>query len=295
MVNIYKQEVLMNKKQLEIKQIFPIETNTYLKDGFIITDEIKPKGTYFPPHSHDHFELELISDGLVEHIYNDTLYIDKKGSIHIFTYNDIHSLKMLEDTRIIKIRFDPNFLQPQLTGFLLIPTIRPMCRFDEKDLAYAVHQAEIIKSEQENEPDFYDIRTKHLISDIIIMILRYSDISSFSLPSDAIQRAIGIIIKDFKEDLSLSGLAGVLNLSTDYLGKLFKKSTGLSFNEYLNKIRIRHACKLLINSDFSVKEIAFSCGYNSVEYFMLIFKKTMSKTPMEYKSDMIGKINKSHA
>lgn len=127
------------------------------------------------------------------------------------------------------------------------------------------------------------------------MILRYSDISSFSLPSDAIQRTIGIIIKDFKEDLSLSWLAGVLNLSTDYLGKLFKKSTGLSFNEYLNKIRIRHACKLLINSDFSVKEIAFSCGYNSVEYFMLIFKKTMSKTPMEYKSDMIGKINKSHA
>ena len=79
-------------------------------------------------------------------------------------------------------------------------------------------------------------------------------------------------------------LANRFSVSVNYLGSLFKKNMGTSFNEYLNNVRLRYACSLLQSSELSVKEVAFASGYNSTEYFLYIFKKKMGMTPREYKT-----------
>lgn len=122
------------------------------------------------------------------------------------------------------------------------------------------------------------------------MILRKSSGNSVRVPSDNTLKAMSIMIKNFKNPITLTEVSGELKLSPDHLGKLLKHNTGLSFNEFLNSLRIRYACNLLINSDLSVKEIAFASGYNSVEYFMRCFKKINSKTPIEYKTAHLTKI-----
>ena len=61
------------------------------------------------------------------------------------------------------------------------------------------------------------------------------------------------------------------------------KWTGAGFSEYVNTARIKYACNLLTTTDLSVKEIAFSSGYNSVEHFMYVFKKKTADTPANYR------------
>ena len=280
----------MSDKKITIKQIHSVEMDTFLRDGYLVRDNTHPEGKYFPPHNHDHFEIEIISDGCVIHDYNDLTFNAKTGHAYICTYNDIHSIKYLEEAKIFNIRLSEGFIDPQLALVLLSPAVSSVCYFNPEELSYIMTIAQTLKREQLNKPDFYNIRAKSLISDIIIMILRKSSENSVQIPSDNTLKATSIIIKNFKNPITLADIANELKLSPDHLGKLLKHNTGLSFNEFVNTLRIRHACNLLINSDLSVKEIAFACGYNSVEYFMRCFKKLNSKTPIEYKNTHLPKI-----
>lgn len=78
-----------------------------------------------------------------------------------------------------------------------------------------------------------------------------------------------------------------MNFSANYIGKLFKNQMKCSFNEYVNTLRLKHACSLLHSSNMTIKEIADASGYSSIEYFMYSFKKKMMMTPSEYRNQKI--------
>ena len=69
-----------------------------------------------------------------------------------------------------------------------------------------------------------------------------------------------------------------------YLGRLFKKETGVSFNEYLNSFRIRAAVEYLDAGTYMVYEIAEKVGYRDINYFYKCFKAIAGTTPGEYKN-----------
>jgi len=64
---------------------------------------------------------------------------------------------------------------------------------------------------------------------------------------------------------------------------LFKQVTGISFKEYLNKVRIEEAKSLLEHTDYSIMEIAVACGYSDQSYFTKVFKKATGITPKQYR------------
>ncbi len=75
-------------------------------------------------------------------------------------------------------------------------------------------------------------------------------------------------------------------VNPDYLGKLFKKETGLKFNDFLLKIRIEKAMELLRESDLTLQEIAEKCGYaENCAYFCVQFKKIQGMTPGEFRKN----------
>jgi YesN/AraC family two-component response regulator len=82
---------------------------------------------------------------------------------------------------------------------------------------------------------------------------------------------------------SLSALAAEYGYSPTYLGKLFHKSIGISFSNYLTNARINHAKILLLNSKLSVGEIAEKLGYYDAGHFINQFKKTVGCTPNAYR------------
>lgn len=68
-----------------------------------------------------------------------------------------------------------------------------------------------------------------------------------------------------------------------YLGQLFKKETGLSLNDYINKVRINKAKKLLKETGAMVYEIADQVGFSDSQYFSTVFKKIVGVSPKEYR------------
>ena len=88
----------------------------------------------------------------------------------------------------------------------------------------------------------------------------------------------------FKEELTRESLASEVFMNPDYLSKVFKKKTGSSLMDYVAKVRIEKAKKLLERTALSVSEIAMETGYSNTAYFTKMFKKyTDGVTPREYR------------
>lgn len=89
----------------------------------------------------------------------------------------------------------------------------------------------------------------------------------------------------YAEQISINGLADIYSFSPAYLGRIFKKTTGVSFNEYLKNVRIAAACELLdSNPDISINVLINLVGFQDINYFYKQFKLTMGCTPGEYRA-----------
>jgi AraC-like DNA-binding protein/ligand-binding sensor protein len=101
--------------------------------------------------------------------------------------------------------------------------------------------------------------------------------------SPLISRAKIFIGERQAESISLDQMAQVLNVSTFYFCKMFKKATGLTFTDYLARTRIERAKNLLLNPHVRVSEVAYDCGFISLTHFNRIFKRVVGKSPTGYR------------
>ncbi len=125
---------------------------------------------------------------------------------------------------------------------------------------------------------------KKKVENVISQINSYRDYKAGGL----IKRAKEYIKVNYRKSITLEDVARELNISPQYLSKLFKEETGENFIDYLTSIRIRIAKNLLENDELSVKEICYSIGYGDPNYFSRIFKKIVGATPTEYKDSYLN-------
>lgn len=102
--------------------------------------------------------------------------------------------------------------------------------------------------------------------------------------NQAIRRVEEYVCANLGSDLSLATVAAKVNLSTNYLSMLFKNKTSQKYTEYVLRMRMEKAKKLLQESEFKIYEISEICGYNSVKHFISAFKKYTGTTPTQYKN-----------
>ncbi len=86
------------------------------------------------------------------------------------------------------------------------------------------------------------------------------------------------------EELSLSKLAKVVNVSANHLSEKFKQVTGVNFVEYIAWTRFEKACDLLRNSTLRISEIGFAVGFQSLSQFNRVFKKLSEGSPTQYRT-----------
>ncbi len=100
-----------------------------------------------------------------------------------------------------------------------------------------------------------------------------------------VQRVLTAVDSDLTADLGLKRIASHLNVNASYLSSLFRKETGKTLTEYVNRKRIDHAAYLLRTTDLQVQSVAQQCGIFDVNYFAKMFKKYTGKTPKTYREE----------
>lgn len=103
--------------------------------------------------------------------------------------------------------------------------------------------------------------------------------------SQLVQHIIARIDFDLTADLSLKANAEALNVNASYLSTLFKKETGSTLTDYVNRKRVEHAIYLLKTTDLPISTIGQRCGVQDDNYFTKIFKKYINMTPKQFRQE----------
>jgi two-component system, response regulator YesN len=114
--------------------------------------------------------------------------------------------------------------------------------------------------------------------------IRISDAIGVASTDNVVKRMLSYMEKNYSSDLKLEAISKMFNYNSAYLGKIFKKSTGESFNNVLDSIRINNAKRLLTNTDLKVYQVSEKVGYSNIDYFYSKFKKYVGISPKEFKN-----------
>lgn len=121
-----------------------------------------------------------------------------------------------------------------------------------------------------------------LLPQTVENLIKYFSKDTHSAPNTT-QKALEYINEHFCEKISLEDVSNHVYCNPTYLSRTIKHSTGLSFTNYLNSLRLTRAEQLLAGSDLTIQEIAGKTGYNSLGYFYRKFKEKNGCSPDSYK------------
>jgi len=133
------------------------------------------------------------------------------------------------------------------------------------------------------------------ITSLLLLLQKLSNSRTISLATPGFrpikgnqnQQRINIVFQyvqqQFKNGISLREAASLIHLSQSAFCKFFKRISGKTFSDYVNDIRIAHACQLLIESDMLIEQIAYESGFDSLTYFNRIFLKKKETKPGSFR------------
>lgn len=151
---------------------------------------------------------------------------------------------------------------------------------------------------------YYDTVTTYLPAKVLVLqefgkdynefINLYKTLSENMIAIIKCPNAIKIVKKYIeknysKEDFSLLDAAEYMNLSPQHLSRLFKKEVGITFVDYLTRVRTRKSIELLCQNDMKIYEIAEKVGYSSQHYFSSVFKKETGMSPIDYRKKIVSR------
>jgi AraC-like DNA-binding protein len=136
----------------------------------------------------------------------------------------------------------------------------------------------------DNKHNGYVMKTRALL---MLILHRLNQILGFKIDSMTtdyrINKITHYIAMHYSDKFAVKDLAELVNLNKAYLGRLFKKQTGISIEQYIIKIRIQNAETMLRSGDYKVQEVAEKCGFSDIFHFYKLFKANLGFSPSKCK------------
>lgn len=255
-------------------------------------------------HSHAFFELAYVVSGEARHYLNGNERVISKGDYFIMDYDSKHSYirKSEEKFEIINCLFVSGFIDQ---------TLRNKHSFSEVVNNYMIKHNNSVINISPTNVIFHDdngyigellgrcldeyrskdsghleiIRSK--LIEIIILTMRKN---SRATPVCA-DKVCSYIIKYTSDNYARKDILKQIGLeryfSVSYLSRRFKENMGITFTDYLQKVRIEHSMCLLANTNRKIIDIAGVCGYSDMKSFNAVFKKIVGTTPQKFRRDFV--------
>ncbi len=263
----------------------------------------------FLPHWHTEFEIILADCTGIAKL--DTLCINFRAGDVLFVNKEVlHSIEALSEGSVTAIVFDFKFLdfnsndicQKEImenlkSKALVFPQI--IYNTDKcYDKVYSnIHDMVILTG---SEIQGKELKIKTLLYDLIFSFYsenRFIESSNIFLSKNEhtqveyVKLAQSFMESNFDEQITLSDIAGYVNISKFYLIKLFKQYLDFTPSQYLKIIRLESSKELLIAGK-SVSEVAMMSGFNNISYYVRAFKEQYKITPNDYKKNERRKYGK---
>lgn len=252
-----------------------------------------------PVHWHSEFELIHIKQGRGEFICGSRKVEAGEGELLLVPPNMLHGAYPgnFELLRYDALVFSPVMLGAgsgdRCTGECIRPLVKGSVRMSvciRRDAAayeeLAALAARIFSCVRDNSP-----RSDLLLKSELLRLIWILEESGELLPetkdaegeTETIRPALEYMAQNFREDITVEQLAGLVHLSKSHFMRCFRKAVGIGAIEHLSQLRIRAACEALCDGTEQIADIAFACGYSNLSNFNRQFLKRVGCSPKEYR------------
>jgi AraC-like DNA-binding protein/ligand-binding sensor protein len=128
------------------------------------------------------------------------------------------------------------------------------------------------------------VKLLEIFSEHLALVANQISLQQANVDSPIVARAKDYVASHHSEPISLEQIAQALNVSEFHFCRTFKRATGLTFMDYLSRVRIEKAKVLLSDKRLRVSEIAYEAGFQTITHFNRIFRKLVGFSPTEYRS-----------
>lgn len=262
-------------------------------------------------HAHDYFQICYIRRGSCLHEVNGKSATLGKGDLFAIPPDYEHRIAMLpgQETDLVLIDFMPFLLDrhlQELDTFVDFAFIEPFAALTSEplpklNLSHA-GQLEVegviddMIREEAQKRDGYRLLIKADLLRLLVVAGREYGRFMEEKPGcrmvgstrKGMERAIAYIDLHYREELTLKQAAAQAAVSATYFSSMFKLLRGMTFIEYVTELRLREACRLLLETDGTVEEISRAAGFNHLTHFHRVFKKHTGLTPQAFRKRSLG-------
>jgi AraC family L-rhamnose operon regulatory protein RhaS len=259
-------------------------------------------------HVHNFVELIYVAEGQATHLFQDISYEMQAGDVFIINPGEKHGYVTENDQRIeiINCLFEPGFIPTSLLSELRIsdsldffyvqPFLNGDARFNHKlNLrGKASEKTQSILEELHWEisrqgPGFQALIQLRMTELFILLSRIYNERKNNSgsrSPSELIvHRICGYVERHYNRKITLSSLSELFHIGVRQLNRQFNRHTGSSVIEYVHKIRLEKAKRLLAETDEIITVVAEKVGYEDTAFFSKLFTREVGCSPGKYRDE----------
>ena len=196
----------------------------------------------------------------------------------------------MEGTKIdlINVRFSDEIISQEMREILFSQKKSLVTVFKDEDFSLISSDMEDLIWERDHSLVGRMLMIKGTLERMLVRLVRNLASEESSLQEDnpskkSIHQSLIYIHNHFREPITLKEVANQSHLSMNYFSQRFHQETGMTFQCYLQELRLQFAASLLTSSNVPVTEVCFASGFNSLTHFLRVFKQKFQCTPSIYR------------
>ena len=256
--------------------------------------EIYRVGTYHY-NWHPETEILLILQGRVEVVHDGEKALLGPLDVAIFSPQTGHATLALEpDTVAMVMHLHPSYWQEwdiDFGTYYFYVQTNPSTLHNDCFTTVRAHLAVLALKVLEKSSPLRDVCIEASCSAIVyavyelirrVQVLRTAS-ASVKGADEVFAKMVHYVERNYQHKIEMEDIARIGGYNVSYTSQFFKRQMGITFGEYIMRLRLREAIVALVNSDDKIVEVANQCGFSDVKAFNTAFKKHFSKTPSEYR------------
>jgi YesN/AraC family two-component response regulator len=253
-------------------------------DGFLFVegnDGIRDFGA----NHHSNIEILLLLDGETRvWVENKGVFTARAGDAIVVFPNQQYRYETQKKEKYMLLTADIKRLTEYLGVLSSYSPVSNVVKGASEDSEVLSLAKSIVKAYADEKNGYRDTVIKGYVTAFVGRILSMTELKKNELESlDTAGVIAGFCNLRYKEKLSLEVLERELHISKFYISHVINERLGVSFNDYVNSIRINEACRLMLESDKPLKEISREVGFGTVRTFDRVFKRQKGETAREYR------------
>ena len=233
----------------------------------------------FPIHCHYSVEFVFCKSGSLIVEKEETAFSLTEGDLLVVMPFEKHSFVSHKESETFIVQFSPKLISQYDTMFRNKRFKNPLLKLSSYDTAKIY---DFLCGENFD----HRVAANYIFFQAAAGLMKNNELISFGGNDDLFCRVLLYVSNHFEEDLTLKKIAVEMNVSYEYLSRMFIEKSGMHFSDFVCTFRLQKALALFGDSSKNISQICFSCGFGSIRNFNKVFLREMKCTPSEYRKNL---------